>query len=182
MLMILAIIGVSVPGFILAGILQYFFSFKLGWAPASGWGESPWQVILPALALGAFPLAFLSRLIRASMSRALESDYLRTARAKGLRPAVVLFKHGLRNAILPAISYCGPLLASLLTGSFVVESIFGIAGLGDAFVTSINDRDYTVIMGVTIFYSALLIGFNVLADILYRLIDPRISRAEPVPR
>ena len=174
-LMLLSVLGVSVPSFILASLLQYFFSYKLQWAPAAGWGDSVWQVILPALALAGFPIAFISRLVRTSMLNVLEADWLRTARAKGLGRARVVLTHALRNAILPVVTYSGPLLASLLTGSFVVENIFAIPGLGSAFVTSIQDRDYTVIMGVTLFYSALLIGFNVVVDALYALLDPRIG-------
>lgn len=174
-LMVIGVLGVSVPSFILASLLQYFFSYKLKWAPAAGWGDSMWQVILPAIALAGFPVAFISRLIRTSMLNVLQSDWLRTARAKGLSRAVVIYKHALRNAILPVVTYAGPLLASLLTGSFVVENIFAIPGLGSAFVTSIQDRDYTVIMGVTLFYSALLIGFNVVVDALYAVLDPRIG-------
>lgn len=176
-LMVMTILGVSVPSFILAGVLQFAVGFKLGWVPAAGWGDTPLQVVLPALALAAFPTAFLSRLMRGSMITVLSSDYIRTARAKGLSRAKVLLRHALRNALLPAVTYAGPLLAGLLTGSFVVENIFAIPGLGNFFVSSITDRDYTVIMGVTLFYSALLIGLNCLVDVLYGLLDPRISHA-----
>ncbi|MGI8906319.1 MAG: ABC transporter permease [Candidatus Sumerlaeaceae bacterium] len=178
-LMLLGVLGVSVPSFILASLLQYFFSYRLKWAPAAGWGESPWQVILPALALAGFPVAFISRLVRTSMLNVLDADWLRTAKAKGLGRAMVIMRHALRNAILPVVTYSGPLLASLLTGSFVVENIFAIPGLGSSFVLSIQDRDYTVIMGVTLFYSALLIGFNVLVDAMYAWLDPRISLEAP---
>lgn len=177
-LMIVAVAGVSVPSFIVASMLQYVFSYRLGWAPAAGWGESPWQVALPAIALAAFPAAFVSRLMRSSMLAILDSDFIRTARAKGLGGAGVILRHALRNALLPAVTYAAPLLAALVTGSFVVENIFAIPGLGQFYVTSINDRDYTVIMGVTLFYSALLTGANLLADALYALIDPRITLTE----
>lgn len=173
-LLLVAIVGVSVPSFILASILQYYLAFKAGWLPAAGWGDSPLQIILPALALAAFPTAFLSRLMKTSMLEVLHSDYLRTARAKGLGRAAVLLKHALKNAVLPAVTYAGPLLAGLLTGSFVVENIFAIPGLGNFFVSSITDRDYTVIMGVTLFYSTLLIGANCAVDIFYGLLDPRV--------
>lgn len=175
-LMLVAVLGVSVPSFILASMLQYGLSHKLGWVPAAGWGDSPLQAVLPALALSGFPVAFISRLIRTSMLQVLGADFLRTARAKGLPQSVTILRHALRNALLPAITYAGPLLASLLTGSFVVENIFAIPGLGNFFVSSITDRDYTVIMGVTLFYSVLLIGFNVLVDLAYALLDPRISQ------
>ena len=165
--MVIAVFGVSVPAFIIASLLQYIFSYRLGWIPAAGWGDSPWQVIMPAVALAAFPVAFLSRLVRSSMLAVMESDFIRTAHAKGVSRLQVIVRHGLRNALMPAVTYSGPLLASLVTGSFVVESIFAIPGLGQFYVSSINDRDYTVIMGVTLFYSGLLVGANVLVDLAY---------------
>jgi oligopeptide transport system permease protein len=174
-LLILSVLGVSVPSFILASLLQYVVSFRFQLVPAAGWGDTPWQVIVPALALSGFPIAFVSRLVRSSMLSVLGADFIRTARAKGLSGSVVVFRHALRNALLPTVTYAGPLLAALLTGSFVVENIFAIPGLGRFYVTSINDRDYTVIMGVTLFYSTLLIGFNFLVDALYVVIDPRIE-------
>jgi oligopeptide transport system permease protein len=174
-LLIVAVLGVSVPSFILASLLQYLFSFKLGLAPASGWGESPWQIILPALSLAGFPVAFISRLVRTSMLAILDADFIRTARAKGLSAFKVIGKHALRNALLPVVTYAGPLLAALVTGSFVVENIFAIPGLGQFFVISIDNRDYTVIMGVTLFYSTLLIAANLLVDTAYIFLDPRIS-------
>ncbi|MBX7244394.1 MAG: ABC transporter permease [Candidatus Sumerlaeaceae bacterium] len=178
MLMMASVLGVSAPSFIIASLLQYVFSYRWQIAPAAGWGESPWQVVLPAVALAGFPVAFVARLVRSSMLQVLDEDYVRTARAKGLPPSGVFFRHALRNAMLPAVTYAGPLLAALLTGSFVVEDIFSIPGLGKFFVSSINDRDYTVIMGVTLFYSALLIGFNVVVDVLYAIIDPRMAVAD----
>ncbi len=174
-LMIFAIAGVSVPGFIAAGLLQYFLGFKLGWLPISGYHESWKQLVLPAVSLSLFPIAFLSRLVRNSMLGVLKTDYMRTARAKGLSQFRATVRHGLRNALLPPLTYGGPLLAGLLTGSFVIENIFAIPGLGYFFVSSINDRDYPVIMGVTLFYSALIIGFNMVTDLFYRLVDPRLS-------
>ena len=174
-LMVGAVLGVSVPSFILASLLQYALSFRLGWAPAAGWGESAWQILMPAAALAAFPAAFVSRLVRSGMISVLSADFIRTARAKGLSPPRVILLHGLRNALLPAVTYAGPLLAALLTGSFVVEEIFAIPGLGRFYVTSISDRDYTVVMGVTLFYSVLLIAFNFAADVLYVVIDPRVA-------
>jgi oligopeptide transport system permease protein len=173
-LMLLAVLGVSVPSFILASLLLYVFSYHLRIAPAGGWGSSVWQVLLPAIALAGFPVAFISRLVRTSMLRVLDADFVRTARAKGLSGARVVLHHALRNALLPVITYAGPLLAALLTGSFVVEDIFAIPGLGRFYVTSINDRDYTVIMGVTLFYSTLLVGANIVVDFLYAFVDPRI--------
>ena len=176
-LMVAAILGVSVPSFVLASLLQYGLAFKLGWLPAAGWGDSWTQVILPALALAAFPAAFISRLVRSSMAEVLKQDYIRTARSKGVSRGVVILRHALRNALMPAVTYAGPLLAGLLTGSFVVENIFAIPGLGNFYVSSITDRDYTVIMGVTLFYSALLIGINALVDIIYGVLNPQIRHA-----
>jgi oligopeptide transport system permease protein len=173
-LMLAAILGVSLPSFILASLLQYFFSHRLRWLPPAGWG-SPLQVIMPAVALAGFKVAFVSRLVRSSMVGVLNDDYIRTARAKGLSGRVVVLRHALRNALLPVVTYAGPMLAALLTGSFIVEDIFAIPGLGRFFVTSITDRDYTVILGVTLFYSTLLVAFNLLVDVLYALADPRIS-------
>lgn len=173
-LMVSAVLGVSVPAFIIASLLQYLFSYRLGWAPAAGWGDSLWQVLMPAFALALFPVAFLSRLVRSSMLAVLDSDFIRTARAKGLSSVRVFGRHALRNALLPAVTYAGPLLAALVTGSFVVENIFAVPGLGQFYVTSINDRDYTVIMGVTLFYSTLLVAANLVVDLLYGLLDPRM--------
>jgi oligopeptide transport system permease protein len=176
-LMIASILGVSVPGFIVASLLQYVFSYRLGWLPAAGWGETALQAAMPAAALAAFHAAFLSRLVRSSMLSVLGSDYVRTARAKGVPAAGVVARHALRNALLPVLTYSGPLLAALLTGSFVIEDIFAIPGIGGALVRAINDRDYTVIMGLTLFYSALLVTLNLIVDILYAVLDPRISVA-----
>jgi oligopeptide transport system permease protein len=175
--MIASILGVSVPGFIVASLLQYVFSYRLGWLPAAGWGETALQAAMPAAALAAFHAAFLSRLVRSSMLSVLGSDYVRTARAKGVPAAGVVARHALRNALLPVLTYSGPLLAALLTGSFVIEDIFAIPGIGGALVRAINDRDYTVIMGLTLFYSALLVTLNLIVDILYAVLDPRISVA-----
>ncbi|MCX7717887.1 MAG: ABC transporter permease [Candidatus Sumerlaeaceae bacterium] len=176
-LMVASILGVSVPGFIVASLLQYVFSYRLGWLPAAGWGETALQAAMPAAALAAFHAAFLSRLVRSSLLGVLRSDYIRTARAKGVPAAGVVARHALRNALLPVLTYSGPLLAALLTGSFVIEDIFAIPGIGGALVRAINDRDYTVIMGLTLFYSALLVTLNLLVDILYAVLDPRISVA-----
>ena len=133
--------------------------------------SSPKHYVLPVIALA----CYISRLIRSSMLDVLGQDYMRTAKAKGLSQLVSLFKHALRNAILPVITYLGPLLASILTGSFVVEKIFTIPGLGSQFISSITDRDYPLIMGTTIFYAFLIIAMNVVVDILYKIVDPRIN-------
>ncbi len=171
--MLSATIFVSVPNFILASLLMLVFALKLRWFPAAMWGE-PSQAVLPALALTGFPTAFISRLTRSSMVEVMEQDYIRTARAKGLSRTAVVVKHALKNSLIPVVTYLGPLLAAIMTGSFVVENIFAIPGLGRYYVTSIYNRDYTVILGVTIFYSALLVLLNFLVDLTYAWIDPRI--------
>ena len=172
-IMLFAVAGVSVPGFVLAALLIFVFALELGWLPAALWGE-PEQVILPALALAAHPAAFITRLTRSSLLEVLSQDYIKTARAKGLPELVVLGRHALRNALIPVITYMGPMCAAVLTGSFVIETIFAIPGLGRHFVTSIYNRDYTVILGITLFYSMIVIAFNLLVDLLYPLLDPRV--------
>jgi len=174
--MIIAVFGISVPSFIMAAFLQYIFAIKLGWFPVARWGTFS-QSVLPAIALAAGPTAFIARLTRSSMLEVLSNDYIKTARAKGLGEFVITVKHTIRNAILPVVSYMGPLSAGVVTGSFVIEKIFGIPGLGAHFVKSIGNRDYTVIMGVTVFYSIILLVSVLLVDILYGLIDPRIKLA-----
>ncbi|HBK60738.1 MAG TPA: peptide ABC transporter permease [Firmicutes bacterium] len=172
--MAIAIIGVSVPNFVIATLLMYVFAVKLRWLPVAMWG-TPRHVILPMIALAGFPAAFFARLMRSSTLDVLSQDYIRTARAKGLSWYAVVVKHVVKNAILPVVTYLGPLVAGILTGSFVVENIFAIPGLGRYYVTSIYNRDYTTIMGVTIFYSAFLVLVNFLVDITYGWIDPRIK-------
>lgn len=170
---VMAILGISIPSFILATYLQYLFAMKLGWLPVARWGSFP-QTILPSLALSAAPLAFIARLMRSSMIEILAQDYIMTAKAKGLSSFQIFLKHALKNAFLPILSFLGPLAAGILTGSFAIEKIFGIPGLGSWFVQSITNRDYTVIMGTTIFYSALLLLCVFIVDLLYCWIDPRI--------
>lgn len=172
--MILAVIGISVPSFILAAFLQYFLSIKLDLFPVARWGTFQ-QSILPALSLAALPTAFIARLTRANMVEVLSMDYIKTARAKGLSEWVVLMKHALRNALLPIVTYLAMLTANILTGSFIIEKIFGIPGLGQWFINSITNRDYTVIMGITVFYSIILLAAIFLVDFAYGWIDPRIK-------
>ncbi len=172
--MILAVTGISVPSFILATILQYVFSLKLGWFPVARWGTFS-QSVLPALSLCAFPTAFIARLTRSNMLEVLQQDYIKTARAKGLSETTVVVKHALRNGLMPVVTYMGQLTANILTGSFIIEHIFGIPGLGRYLVTSVNNRDYTVIMGTTIFYSALLLTAIFFVDIAYSYVDPRVK-------
>ncbi|WP_232696241.1 ABC transporter permease [Brevibacillus daliensis] len=172
--MMLAVLGLSVPSFILASFYQYIFSIELGWFPIAKWDT--WRhTVLPTLALSASPLAFIARLTRANMIEIMGQDYIKTAKSKGLSTPVITVKHAIRNALLPVITYLGPLTASILTGAFVVEKIFGVPGLGREFVMSIQNRDYTVIMGTTIFYAMILVVMILIVDIVYTLIDPRIK-------
>ena len=178
--MIIAMIGVSVPSFIMGALLQYFLAlqlrkvFGLNWFPIQGWGTLK-QTILPAFALGLGSLATVSRLMRTSMLDVLGQDYIRTARAKGLSERRILWRHAMRNSIMPVVTIMGPIVAAVLTGTFVIESIFNIPGLGKYFVTSIKDLDYTMISGTTFFYGGLLIVCTLIVDLLYGFIDPRIK-------
>lgn len=174
LLMSFSLLGISIPNFVLGPILIIVFSFGLGWFPAGGWGTIQ-QVILPAITLGAIRAAYVARLSRAGMLEVIRQDYIRTARAKGLRERVVVAKHALRVAILPVVSYLGPATASILVGSVVVERIFNIPGLGTFFVNSALNRDYTLAMGTVLLYSGLLISLNFLVDILYSILDPRVE-------
>lgn len=174
LVMSVAIIGVSMPSFIVATLLQYYFSYKLHWFPAALWG-TPFHIVLPVLALAALPLAFFARLVRSSMLEVLSQDYVRTARSKGLSEAAVVVKHVLKNTLIPLITVLGPMSANLLTGTFVIERIFAIPGLGNYFVNSIYNRDYFVIIGLTVFYASILLLLNLLVDIVYAMIDPRIK-------
>lgn len=171
---IIATIGFSVPSFVLAAFLQYTISYKLGWVVPAMWGT--WQQsILPAISLAALPTATITRLMRSNMLEVLQQDYIRTARSKGLKNRVIIYRHAIRNALMPIITYLGPMIAAIFTGSFVVEYIFAIPGLGRYFVNSVFNRDYTLIMGLTIFYSVFLMTMNMLVDIGYAVIDPRVK-------
>ena len=172
--MILATLGVTVPNFVIAAIFVYIFAWQLGLVTVGFW-EGLSTAILPAVTLAGYPAAFISRLVRSGMLEVMNQDYIRTAYSKGLSERAVIYVHALKNAIIPVITYLGPLTAGILTGSFVIEQVFGVPGLGTFFVTSITNRDYTTIMGVTIFYSALLVAFNLFADLLLVIIDPRIK-------
>ena len=174
MVMIIAILGISLPNFLLATVLQYVFAIKFHLLPVARWGSFA-HSILPAIALTAMPTAFIARLTRSNMIEVLEQDYIKTAYAKGLNHYQVILKHGLRNGILPIISYLGPISTYVLTGSFVIEKIFGIPGLGQWLIHSISNRDYTVIMGLTIFFSMMLMTVVLITDILMVFIDPRIK-------
>jgi len=172
--MFFSILGISIPNFILATLFMYIFGLKLHIFNIAGWGR--WQdVILPAVTLAAYPTAYIARLMRSSMLDVLNQDYIKTARSKGLSEYRVMTIHALKNALIPVVTYLGPLIAAVFTGSFIVERLFFIPGLGRYYVTSIYDRDYTVILGTTIFYAAFLILANFAVDIIYAFIDPRIT-------
>ena len=163
----------SLPSFVLGSFLLVIFSVKLGWVQA--WSPQHQSLILPVLSLAAYPAAYITRLTKTSMLDVLGQDYVRTARAKGVREGKVLFVHTLRNALIPVVTYVGPMIASVLTGSLVVEQIFTVGGLGNEFVQSITNRDYPMIMGVTIFLAVFMVTMNLITDIVYKLIDPRIT-------
>ena len=165
-------LGTAMPSFVLATLLLLVFCLKLGWIPV--WSSSNPNYLLPIIALAAYPMAYITRLTKTSMLDALNQDYIRTARAKGVHRLKVIFKHALKNALIPVVTYVGPMVAYILTGSMVVENIFTI-GLGTEFVTSIVNRDYTMIMAITIFLAVLMVVANLLTDIAYKLIDPRIT-------
>lgn len=171
---VIATCGIAVPSFVICTVLMYFLGVKLGLLPTMGL-QSAKHYIMPVIALSFYPTAYIMRLMRSSMLDVLGQDYMRTARAKGLAGGKILFKHALRNAILPVVTYVGPMLAYTITGSFVVEKIFVIPGLGGEFITAINGRDYTLIMGTTIFLATLVIVMNVIVDIVYKIVDPRIK-------
>lgn len=171
---VVATCGIAVPSFVICTVLMYFLGVKVGILPTMGL-ETWKHYVMPVTALSFYPTAYIMRLMRSSMLDVLGQDYMRTARAKGLAGGKILFKHALRNAILPVVTYVGPMLAYTITGSFVVEKIFVIPGLGGEFIKAINGRDYTLIMGTTIFLATLIIIMNVVVDIIYKIVDPRIK-------
>ncbi|MCC6802203.1 MAG: ABC transporter permease [Anaerolineae bacterium] len=168
-----AIIGVSVPVIVMGPILQYAFGVQWKLLPVSGWGSVA-QLVLPAFALGFAQSALLARLTRASLLQVMNEDFIRTARAKGLSERMVVIFHALKNSLIPCVTVLGPLFAALLTGTFVTETIFGIPGMGRFFVTSVTNRDYPVIMGTILLYAAFLVIMNMVVDIVYAWLDPRI--------
>jgi ABC-type dipeptide/oligopeptide/nickel transport system permease component len=171
----LANLGFAVPSFLVATLLIYFFALKykdVTGLPTNGWnGPSSW--VLPTIALGIFPMTYFARLVRGSMLETLQQDYIRTAKAKGLRWRVVVAKHVLRNSLIPAVTATGPLLGYLITGSFIVETIFGIPGIGRYYVSAVTGRDYSVVMGITVLLSVIIIVANLVVDITYGFLDPR---------
>jgi oligopeptide transport system permease protein len=174
--MFVATLGISLPNFILGALLIWGIALQLGWLQAGRWDD--WStVILPMVTLGAAPAAYLAALLRSTLIETFGEDFVRTARAKGLTEFVVVAKHALCHSLIPVLTVMGPLTATLLTGSFVVEFVFAIPGMGRFFITAVTDRDYPLIMGVTLVYTALLVWTNLLVDLLYSYVDPRI-RAE----
>jgi oligopeptide transport system permease protein len=171
---VFATLGVAVPGFVLGTLIVYVFSARMDVLPA--YGLDTWKhYIGPVITLSGFSLAFVSRLTRSSLLEVMQQDYIRTARAKGLPELTVIFKHALKNSLIPVITYMGPMIAAIMTGSFVTEKIFAVPGMGRHFVESVGNRDYTVLLGTTIFYAAFAIFMIFLVDIAYGLIDPRIK-------
>jgi ABC-type dipeptide/oligopeptide/nickel transport system permease component len=172
----LAVFGVSVPVIILAPVLQYLLGVDLKWLPVSGWG-APKYALLPAFALGVADSALVARLTRASLLQILGQDFIRTARAKGLTERRVVLVHALKNSLIPIVTVLGPMAAYLLTGTFVVETIFGIPGMGKFFVTSVSGRDYPVIMGTVLIFAIFLVVTNTIVDVIYVWLDPRLQHA-----
>jgi ABC-type dipeptide/oligopeptide/nickel transport system permease component len=170
----IAIFGVSVPNIVLGPLFILIFALTLGWFPVAGWGR-PEQLVMPAVALGLHESAIIARLTRASMLQVIREDYIRTARAKGLKERAVMVRHALKNAFIPVATVLGPMFAALLTGTFVVEQIFAIPGLGKYFITSITNRDYPVVMGTVLLYAVFLVIANLMVDLTYAFLDPRIK-------
>lgn len=177
MVMAVAMTGISIPVFVIAPVLVLFFAVKLQWLPA-GWSgaEGAGRLVLPVISLALPQIAYIARLTRASMIDVLSSDFVRTARAQGLGTSAIVRLHALKPSMLPVLSYMGPAIAAILTGSVVVEEIFGIPGLGQHFVRGALNRDYTLVLGIVSFYAALVVLLNLIVDLLYGVIDPRIRR------
>lgn len=174
LLMVLSTLGSTIPSFVFATLYLFLFSKILGLVPA--FGVSEWKgYIGPVLVTSVFSMAFVTRLMRTSMIEEMGQDYIRTARAKGISEFKVVTKHALRNAILPVVTYVGPMIAMVVTGSFVIEKVFGISGIGNLFTSSILSRDYTLIMGITVFFSVFLVACTLIVDIVYVFVDPRIK-------
>lgn len=171
--MIVAISGVSLPNFLVAALMVQIFAMNLRWLPPAGWGSVAYY-ILPVICLGMRPIAFIARLTRSSVLDVIGSDYIRTARAKGLSHQTVMYKHVLKNSLIPVLTYSGPLVAAILTGSFVIEIFFAIPGIGKHLVQSVTNRDYPFILALTLLYAALLVFSNLIVDLLYAFFDPRI--------
>lgn len=170
----IALLGISLPNFVTGTILLVLFAGVLRWVPVGGW-NSPTDMILPAITLGLAPAAYIARLIRLGLADIMSADYIRTARAKGLSHTKTLFKHALKVAYLPVLSFLGPAAASVMTGSFVVEKVFNIPGIGEHFVNSVLNKDQSLILGIVLVYATMLILFNLVVDVAYAWLDPRIE-------
>lgn len=173
---VISVLGISIPSFIFAGLLQYYVGVKLGWLPIAFWG-TPQQMIMPIISLSIFPMAISSRFLRTEMIEVLGSDYMVTAKAKGVSQFSLIFKHALRNALIPLITVMGPMAVSLMTGTLVIEQIFSVPGLGEQFVRGVMTNDFSIIMGTTLLFAFLFIVIILVIDILYGIIDPRIRLA-----
>lgn len=173
LIMVLTTAFISMPSFIMGSLMVLILSVKLGWFPANG--ETAKGLVLPVIALSLSPMANITRLTRSSMLDVLGQDYIRTARAKGVPPVKIIFGHALKNSLIPVITYVGPMLAYIVTGSLVIEQVFAVPGIGRAFVSSITGRDYPLIMGTTIVLALLIVVMNLVSDILYKIVDPRIN-------
>ena len=172
--MSLSMVGICLPTFLLGPFLVLIFGIWLEWLPVSGWGSTPYDKVLPSVTLGCFYAAYIARLTRGGMLEILSQDFIRTARAKGLSETRVILKHALKGGLLPVVSFTGPMIAWLLSGSFVVETIFQIPGMGRFYVQAAFNRDYTMVMGTTILLSVLIVFFNLVSDIIAIMLDPRI--------
>ncbi len=170
----IAMTGIVVPNFVLAPLLTLVFGLWLSWLPVGGWGANPKFMVLPVIALSLYQVGFIARLTRGSMIEVLRTNYVRTARAKGLPERVAITRHALKAGMLPVVSYLGPAIINTITGSVIIEQIFGIPGIGRYFVQAALNRDYTLVMGVTVFYGVLIILANLAVDLIYGLLDPRI--------
>ena len=174
LVIIIAVLGVSVPAFVFGSLFQYVFAVRLKWFPVAGWGTAA-TVALPATALGLRMVAYIARMMRTSMLDVLGQDYIKTAKAKGLSSPAIVFRHALRNAIMPIVTVSGSMIASTLVGSFIMENIFSIPGMGKYLVNAVKDSDYTMIMGMTAFYAVIMIITMFIVDIVYMLVDPRVK-------
>lgn len=175
--MVVAIIGITVPVFVMASLMQYFLSVQLKWLPASGWGE-PKNLIMPVIVLSFSTIATYARYIKSSMLDVLDQDYVLTARAKGLSEGKVIWRHVLRNSLLPAVTILSARIVGIFTGSFIVEKMFSIPGIGFYYISSINNSDYSMVMGTTVFYAALFVVMQLVVDLVYMIVDPRIRLSD----
>ena len=175
--MVIAIMGITIPVFVLVSLMQYFFSIKLGWLPASGWGK-PKHLIMPVIVLSFSTIATYARYIKSSMLDVLDQDYILTARSKGLSEGQIVRRHVLRNSLLPAVTILSGRIVGIFTGAFIVEMMFTIPGIGFYYISSINNNDYTMTLGTTVFYAALFVVMQLIVDFAYMLVDPRIRISE----